>query len=383
MSDTITTSLGTSSSGTSSQCPSLPPKTEIRPASLTRTDLTRTVLSIILIVGLILGCFWVLKPFLLAALWAALIVIPTWPIMLKLKDIFGGRRVLAVTAMTIFLILVVLVPIWMALVTILEQREVLHSWIVSASVNPFPAPPVWLGELPLVGTTLVERWRDLANSEVEVAVQRAAPYLNKMLAWFMSTIQGAGILLVHFLLTMILTVVLLMRGEVFANGIRRFAVRLAGDRGEQVTILAAKAVRAVAMGVVVTALAQAALSAVALLVVGIPYAVLLAAVVFVLAVIQIGAGPVLIPVTVWLFWSGQIWWGSLFAVVTVAILSIDNFMRPILIKRGADLPLLLIFAGVIGGLFAFGIIGLFVGPIILAVSYTLISAWIDELRDTA
>jgi len=303
--------------------------------------------------------------------------------MLKLKDIFGGRRVLAVTAMTIFLILVVLVPIWMALVTILEQREVLHSWIVSASVNPFPAPPVWLGELPLVGTTLVERWRDLANSEVEVAVQRAAPYLNKMLAWFMSTIQGAGILLVHFLLTMILTVVLLMRGEVFANGIRRFAVRLAGDRGEQVTILAAKAVRAVAMGVVVTALAQAALSAVALLVVGIPYAVLLAAVVFVLAVIQIGAGPVLIPVTVWLFWSGQIWWGSLFAVVTVAILSIDNFMRPILIKRGADLPLLLIFAGVIGGLFAFGIIGLFVGPIILAVSYTLISAWIDELRDTA
>ncbi|NIR92361.1 MAG: AI-2E family transporter [Gammaproteobacteria bacterium] len=142
--------------------------------------------------------------------------------------------------------------------------------------------------------------------------------------------------------------------------------------------MAAKSVRAVAQGVVITALAQSILAGIGLAVIGVPYASLLTALIFMLTIAQIGAGPVLIPAIIWLFWKGSMAWGIAMLVWTSIVMSMDGFMRPILIRRNANLPLLLIFAGVIGGLIAFGVIGLFIGPVLLAVSYTLMKAWVDE-----
>jgi predicted PurR-regulated permease PerM len=130
--------------------------------------------------------------------------------------------------------------------------------------------------------------------------------------------------------------------------------------------------------VVVTALAQSILAGFGLAMVGVPYAALLTAVIFMLTIAQIGAGPILIPTAIWLFWKGSMGWGIAFSVWAIFVMSMDGFMRPILIRRNANLPLLLIFAGVIGGLISFGIIGLFIGPVLLAVSYTLMKAWVDE-----
>ena len=132
------------------------------------------------------------------------------------------------------------------------------------------------------------------------------------------------------------------------------------------------------MGIVVTALVQAAVTWVGFLIAGIPYAILLTAIIFVLSVVQIGALPVLAPTVIWLYWSGDAAWGTFMLVWSVFVMGIDNFLRPCLIRKGANLPLLLIFAGVIGGLISFGIIGLFLGPVILAVTYTLTNAWIEE-----
>jgi predicted PurR-regulated permease PerM len=130
------------------------------------------------------------------------------------------------------------------------------------------------------------------------------------------------------------------------------------------------------MGIVVTALVQSTVAGIGLGIAGMPQAVLLTALIFFLSIVQIGAGPVLVPTIIWLYWSGSPAWGTFILIWSVIVMGLDNFLRPYLIKRGADLPILLIFAGVIGGLMSFGIIGLFIGPVVLAVSYTLINAWI-------
>jgi predicted PurR-regulated permease PerM len=182
--------------------------------------------------------------------------------------------------------------------------------------------------------------------------------------------------MVHFLLTVIIAAILYAQGEVVEKGVVSFAGRLAGSQGEAVAVLAAKAVRGVVLGVVLTALIQAAVGGIGLLVTGVPAAALLTAVMFMLSLAQLGPFLVLIPAIIWLYWSGQPVWGTVLIVFTVVAGTLDNVVRPFLIRRGADLPLLLIFSGVIGGLVAFGVIGLFIGPVLLAVTYTLLKAWV-------
>jgi predicted PurR-regulated permease PerM len=207
---------------------------------------------------------------------------------------------------------------------------------------------------------------------------RLSPYIRKFIRWFIAEIGSLGMVLVQFLLTVGISAILYSNGETAAAGVRRFAHRLAGARGENAASLAAQAIRAVSLGVVVTALVQALLAGLGLAITGVPYAATLTAVIFILGVAQLGPMPVLVPAVIWMYWKNGPLWGTLLLVWSVPVAALDNFLRPILIRRGADLPLLLIFAGVIGGLIAFGIIGLFIGPVVLAVSYTLLTAWITD-----
>ena len=169
-----------------------------------------------------------------------------------------------------------------------------------------------------------------------------------------------------------------MTGETAARGVLRFGRRLAGARGDHVVRLAGQAIRGVALGVVVTAVVQSVLGGIGLAIAGVPFAAVLTAVMFMLALAQIGPAPVLLGALVWLWWQDSTGWFIAMLIWSIAVGSLDNVLRPILIKRGADLPLLLIFAGVIGGLFGFGLLGLFVGPVLLAVAYTLLDAWVAE-----
>jgi predicted PurR-regulated permease PerM len=133
----------------------------------------------------------------------------------------------------------------------------------------------------------------------------------------------------------------------------------------------------VALGVVLTAIIQATLGGVGLAIAGVPAAALLTAVMFMLCLAQVGPGLVLVPAVIWLYWKGEPIWGTVLLVFSILAVTLDNFVRPILIRKGADLPLIMIFAGVIGGLIAFGIIGLFIGPVVLAVTYTLLKKWVS------
>jgi predicted PurR-regulated permease PerM len=232
-----------------------------------------------------------------------------------------------------------------------------------------------------VGAKVVEIWQQFANREFDSLIANLAPYAGRLTQWFVTQIGSFGMVVVQFLFTVLIAAILYARGEQAATLTQRFAKRLAGARGEVTVQLAAQAIHGVALGVVVTALAQAILGGIGLALAGVPFVPILTAVMFILAIAQIGAVPVLVVPVIWLFWSGDTGWATFLLVWTIVVGALDNVLRPILIRRGVDLPLLLIFAGVIGGLIAFGLIGIFVGPVVLAVTYTLLEAWINE--DTA
>ncbi|MDQ6139935.1 AI-2E family transporter YdiK, partial [Klebsiella pneumoniae] len=157
------------------------------------------------------------------------------------------------------------------------------------------------------------------------------------------------------------------------------ATRLAAKRGDAAVLLAGHAVRAVALGVVVTALTQAVLGGIGLAVSGVPYAALLTVVMIFTCLVQLGPLLVLVPSIIWLYWSGDTTWGTVLLVWSCVVGTMDNVIRPVLIRMGADLPMILILTGVIGGLIAFGMIGLFIGPVLLAVSWRLYDAWVHEV----
>jgi len=343
-------------------------------------DLTRTTLALLFIGILTAASFWILHPFVTALVWATMIVVSTWPLMLSIQARLWERRSLAVAVMTLLLLMLLVVPFWLAIATIVERSEEIVGWTRSLSSFSLPLPPDWVGNLPLVGRRLAERWNQVAAISPAELSARLTPYAGDAAKWFAGKAGDIGLMIVQFLLTVIIAAILYASGEQAAAGVRLFARRLAGQQGEDAAILAAKAARGVALGVVVTALVQSVLGGAGLFFSGVPAAGLLMAVMFMLCLAQVGPSLVLIPAVAWLFWQDQVLWGSIMVVWTIFVGTIDNVIRPLLIKKGADLPLILIFAGVIGGLFAFGIIGLFIGPVVLAVTYTLLEAWV--INDT-
>lgn len=251
------------------------------------------------------------------------------------------------------------------------------SWATTVVSNGLPPLPDWIAGRPLVGPRVAAAWQQFADAGREGLSARLAPYAADTVRWFVGQAGSIGRVVVEVLLTVVVAAILYANGEYTAGAVRRFARRLAGQQGDDVAVLAARAIRGVALGVVVTALLQSALAGVGLAVAGVPAVAILTAVIFILCSAQLGPFLVLVPSVVWLYWSDQTLWGTFLLVWAIPVLIMDNFLRPVLIRRGADLPLLLIFAGVIGGLIAFGVIGLFIGPVALAVTYTLLGAWVN------
>ena len=344
----------------------------------TSRDLPHLILQVLFIGALIAGCFWVLRPFLGALVWATMIVIATWSLMLRVQKRLWNKRGLAVIFMTVTLLLTWIVPLSLAIATLVENANPIIQWSKSLGDLTLPPPPAWVERLPVLGQKVSGRWQQIASASPEELVSYLAPYVGKVMGWFVSQVGSLGMMTFHFLLTVVMAAILYAKGETALYGLQRFAHRLMGAGGEEVIRLAGQAVRAVALGVVVTALVQSFLGGLCLAVTGVPLATVLTAVMFILGVAQIGPVLVLVPAIAWLYWRGSSVQGTILLILSLFVLSMDNFLRPMLIRKGANLPLLLIFAGVLGGLVSFGVIGLFIGPVMLGVSYTLLVAWVKE-----
>lgn len=347
----------------------------------TRSDLARITLSVLFIGGLIVGALWILRPFFASLVWAVMIVVATWPLMRRLETAFGGRRGPAVAVMTLGLLAILIVPLGVALQAIFANSSDIAAIVTRLPEATLPAAPDWLGRMPLVGTRLTTAWNEVASAGVAGLLALAEPYLRIVATWLTQHAGGFALVVVQFVLIVILSAILYAGGESWAAWVRRFGERLADTQGGRMVILAGQAIRGVALGVVVTALIQSVVGGIGLAIAGIPFVGVLTAVMFALCIAQLGPLLVLLGATAWAFYALGTGWGVFLLVWSAVVGLMDNVIRPVLIRRGADLPLLLIFAGVIGGMIAFGIVGIFIGPVILAVAYTLLDDWVSASPD--
>lgn len=339
-------------------------------------DLTGTTLQVLLIVLLIVAGFWIIRPFLTPLIWSAIIVVATWPLMLKVENFFRGRRWAAVLLMILGLLMLLVTPLSIAIATFVRKSDDILSWLRDIPNMTLTPPPQWLSTVPAVGPRLAEEWQNLSTSGSAELTAALEPYMKQIVSWLLSQAGNVGMIILYFLLTVVISAILFAKGEVASGWLFRLASRIAGPQGENALLLSAKAIRGVALGVVLTAMFQTFVGGVGLAVTGMPAVMLLIGAMLVLCIAQLGPLLVLVPCLIWLYMNGEILSGTILLAFTVVASTADNLIRPFLIKKGANLPLALIFPGVIGGLVAFGIIGLFIGPVVLAVIYTLLQAWV-------
>jgi predicted PurR-regulated permease PerM len=224
-----------------------------------------------------------------------MVVVATWPIMQGIQRRLWGKRALAVILMTMAFFLLIIVPFTLFIVVIIESTDEIIGWTKSFANLTMPPPPDWLKNLPIVGDRLAGAWMSVSAMQAEGMTERIAPYLRDIILWFVKQVGGGALMFVQLLLTIAITAILYSNGEKAAIRMNRFASRIAGQRGEEAVALAAKAVRAVALGVIVTAIIQSFLAGIGLSIVGIPYVTLLTAIIFMLVVAQVGLAPVMMP----------------------------------------------------------------------------------------
>ncbi|MDG0817386.1 AI-2E family transporter YdiK [Bdellovibrio svalbardensis] len=342
------------------------------------TGLTRTLIATFLIAILAAGCIWVLSPFIAAIVWAAMIVVATWPLLLSVQRHVGNSRKLAVTCMVAAMALIVLLPLTLAVYALLSRADEAITWARNLESFTLPPAPEWLLKAPVLGSRISEKWNTIAAEGSGSLAKYLQPYARSAASWIVGAAQSTGLLFVHLILTIALVGIFYATGEKVARSLILFCRRIAGDRGESSVILAGQSIKAVALGIVVTALVQSILGGLGVWLAGIPFTGVLVALMFIFCIAQLGPTiPMLIGVA-WMYTHDKSSAGTALLVWTLAVGLLDNFLRPLLIKRGADLPLLLILAGVIGGLLSFGVVGLFIGPVFLAVTYRLLQAWVLE-----
>jgi predicted PurR-regulated permease PerM len=350
---------------------------DLEPVATVHADLVRTMLAVLFTGGLIAGSFWILWPFVPATIWATTLVVATWPIMLRVQHRLWNRRALAVTVMTLALLVVFVAPFWLAFATIAQNFDTLVGWGNTIVKFRVPPPPDWLNDLPLFSSQINVLWQKVEASGINELAAKAAPYAGSAAGWAVGALGGLGITIVQLLLTLVIAAILYAGGDRAEVVAERFGHRLAGARGREAVRLAGQAIRSVALGVVVTALVQSMMTGAGLAAASVPLPGVLTAVTFIVCIAQLGPGLVLIPAVVWVFWSSHPGWGTALLVWSVIVIGIDNVVRPLLMRK-VRLPMVLLLAGVIGGLIAFGLVGVFLGPVVLAVAYTLLQAWLAE-----
>lgn len=342
-------------------------------------ELPRLLFALLFILLMIVACFWVVQPFILGFAWAGMVVIATWRLMLRIQALLWNRRSLAVMVMILIILLVFIFPVSLLVNSMFDNLRPVLSALNNGQIS---LPKLeWLNSIPMGGDKLLSYYQKLIAGGGATIIASIQPYIGQTTSFFVAQAGHVGRLMVHLTLMLLFSILLYWRGEHVAGGIRHFAFRLASVRGDAVVLLASQAIRAVALGVVVTALLQGIIGGIGLALAGIPYATLLTALLIFCCLIQIGPLLVLVPAIIWLYWSGDSSWGTVLLIWSLLVATMDSVVRPMLIRLGADLPMLIILTGVIGGLIAFGMIGLFIGPVVLAISYRLIKVWMHQVPE--
>jgi predicted PurR-regulated permease PerM len=329
-----------------------------------------------LVVLLVLWCFEIVKPFIVPVIWGIIIAVATYPGYRRLCVALGERRGLAATVVALLMLVLLIGPTIILADTLVAGARQLAEGLSDGTLQ-IPPPPASVAEWPLIGTPLFEFWGH-ASLNLASALNEIGPQLKVVGGWLLSAAGGVGLGVVLFVFAIVIAGILLANAESSSEAADSIATRLVGEQGSKYADLARTTVRGVARGILGVALIQSILAGLGFLAIGLPAAGLLALLCLVLAVIQVGVGPIMIPAVIYVFATADPLPAVLFLIWGVFVGVLDNFLKPILLGRGAQVPMAVIFVGAIGGFLAHGIIGLFVGAVVLSLGYTLFRAWLGE-----
>jgi predicted PurR-regulated permease PerM len=321
------------------------------------------------------GCILVLWPFLTALVWAAILVSTNWPVFLSLNRLLGERRAFAASLMTLLVTLALLGPVVAVTLALADNVAELVRAAAALAENGLPDAPVWLTSLPLVGQSIHNYWQQFAHDGqrlVHALEKFAQPAQTAAIAG--GRLMGKGVL--DIALSVFLSFFFFLHGEALAARLRVTLGRLAGSRALYLLGIAHDTVTGVIYGILGTGLAQGVLAAIGFAIAGVPGAVLLGVATFFLSVVPVGPPLVWGGAAIWLFQHNQSGWAIFVAVWGFFVVStVDNVIKPFIISRGSKLPFAIVFLGVLGGVLAFGVIGVFLGPTLLAIGYSLAIEW--------
>lgn len=325
---------------------------------------------------LIIWCFQIIQPFITLVFWGVIIAIAIYPKFMQLVNLSGNRQSLMATLITIAMLLILAGPIIMLGGLVGDNAQVLAAHLKAGPIV-IPPPPESVRTWPLVGKSIANFW-DLASSNLESALGMLAPQIKVFAGWLLKAAASTGLGVLQFIASIIIAGILLAHSQAGYQNAFVIANRFAGEKGEELLMLAIATVRGVARGVLGVALIQSILAGLGFVVADVPGAGLLAILCLFLAIIQVGPGLVIIPVVIYVFSVKSTVFASVFLVWSVFVTLIDNVLKPLLMGKGIDIPMLVIFLGAIGGMLLSGIIGLFVGAVVLALGYKLFNAWLQN-----
>ena len=336
-------------------------------------------LSLIVLVVLLLGCLLVLRPFGSALLWAVVLSFSAWPVHRRVLMLVGGRRTVAALVMTLAAALILLAPFVVVGFTLADNVKALTAASRQWMESGLPDAPAWLARVPVVGPQAAEHWRGLAGDSRKL-LGELQQFISPASTWLLSGGLKLGRGLVELAMSIFIAFFFYRGGDAVAERLKGGVDRIAGERGQRLLKLAGSTVRSVVYGILGTALVQGVMAGIGFLLAGVPGAALLALLTFFLSVVPMGPPLVWVPASIWLFYQGSTGWGIFMIVWGLGVSSVDNFVKPWLISQGSDMPFLLILFGVLGGALAFGFIGVFLGPTLLALGYRLAQEWITSSR---
>jgi predicted PurR-regulated permease PerM len=334
------------------------------------------------IIGLLL--FWVFQivgPFVPAILWGAIIAVASRSPYQWLVKVLGGRRVAAAVVFTVFALILLIIPAFALTGALLEWAHGVAEQFSEGRLAIPPAPESVRG-WPLVGERLHDFW-SLANSNLEAALLKVREPLQSVGVWLLSSAASAGAGVLQFALSIVVAGALLAKAEGAKRAVDRFATHLAPEHGPHMREMAEQTVRGVATGVIGVALIQCLLAAIGFFAIGVPGAAFIALVCLLLGMMQLPLMIPFLPVLIWVWMHQPVLPATLFTVYILPVGALDNVLKPILMGRGVDAPMLVVFIGAIGGFASSGIVGLFVGAVVMVVAYELLQAWLEPAAPAA
>ena len=352
--------------------------------SSSRDQLTATWIELTIRLGVLgLLLYWsfvLIRPFITVAIWSIVLTVALYPVYGWMVDRLGGRRRLAAVLLTILNLVIVIGPATWLVLGLIDSIGTLSKGL-DLSALALPPPPGAVKSWPIIGEAIYLNW-ELASTNLQAAWVKIAPQLKPLGKPLLQVVANAGTGALQFFIALIVAGFLFSPAPSLVDNVRKFLRRLAAQRAEQFLQLAGATIRAVSRGVIGISALQAFLVSLGLMAAGIPAVSLITSAVLVLGIIQIGPSIVIIPLIIWTWTAMETTTALLFTAYMLPVNLLDNLLRPLVVGRGLNTPMLVILIGVIGGTLSYGITGLFLGPIVLAVIWELLGAWIREHEES-